>query len=68
MALETRWSPCGPGVETARHSDGGLLVRARGDVDGPVLHYTRAEVDAFVRGVRDGEFDDLAAPVGAELS
>lgn len=68
MAHETRWDPSGPGLETARHPDGGLLVRARGDVDGPVLHYTRAEVDAFVRGVRDGEFDDLAAPAGPELS
>jgi hypothetical protein len=54
------WVASGPGLETARHPDGGLLVRAVGDTEGPVLHYTRAEVDAFVRGVRDGEFDDLA--------
>ncbi|WP_331627199.1 DUF397 domain-containing protein [Actinomycetospora sp.] len=52
----------GAGVETARLADGGLLVRAAGDADGPVLHYTRAEMDAFVRGVKDGEFDDLAEP------
>lgn len=56
------WVPSGPGLETARHPDGGVLVRALGDAEGPVLHYTRAEVDAFVRGVRDGEFDDLADP------
>ena len=53
------WVASGPGLETARHPDGGLLVRVVGDAEGPVLHYTRAEVDAFVRGVRDGEFDDL---------
>ena len=57
-----RWTTSGAGIETARLSDGGLLVRARGDVDGPVLRYTRAEVDAFVRGAKDGEFDDLAGP------
>lgn len=56
------WTPSGTGIETARLGDGGLLVRAAGDVDGPVLHYTRAEVDAFVRGAKDGEFDDLVAP------
>jgi hypothetical protein len=56
------WTASGPGLETARHPDGGLLVRSRGDTEGPVLHYTRAEVEAFVLGVRDGEFDDLAVP------
>jgi hypothetical protein len=56
------WTPSGAGIETARLADGGLLVRATDDADGPVLHYTRAEVDAFVRGAKDGEFDDLAGP------
>ncbi|MCD2190281.1 DUF397 domain-containing protein [Actinomycetospora soli] len=56
------WTPSGSGLETARHPDGGLLVRAAGDAAGPVLHYTRAEVEAFVLGVRDGEFDDLTQP------
>ncbi|MDL5155935.1 DUF397 domain-containing protein [Actinomycetospora termitidis] len=55
------WTASAAGLETARHPDGGLLVRALGDREGPVLHYTRAEIDAFVRGVRDGEFDDLAS-------
>ncbi len=27
--------------------------------DGPVLYFTEAEWDAFVAGVKDGEFDDL---------
>lgn len=56
-----RWKASGAGIETARLTDGGLLVRSAGDEDGPVLYYTRAEVDAFVRGAKDGEFDDLAA-------
>ena len=29
--------------------------------DGPALVYTRAEVAAFLAGVRNGEFDDLAS-------
>jgi hypothetical protein len=62
MTDTTGWSPSGAGVETARLADGGLLVRAAGDVDGPVLRYTRAEMDAFVRGAKDGEFDDLTEP------
>jgi hypothetical protein len=60
----TRWSTSGAGIETARLPDGGILVRAAGDVNGPVLRYTRAEIDAFVRGAKDGEFDDLAGPCG----
>ncbi len=56
------WTASGAGIETARLADGGLLVRAAGDLDGPVLRYTRAEMDAFVRGAKDGEFDDLAGP------
>lgn len=27
--------------------------------EGPVLYFTEAEWDAFVAGVKDGEFDDL---------
>jgi hypothetical protein len=27
--------------------------------DGPVLFYTKAEIAAFIQGVKDGEFDDL---------
>ena len=59
-----RWTTSGAGIDTARLPDGGLAVRAAGDVDGPVLHYTRAEIDAFVRGAKDGEFDDLAGSCG----
>ncbi len=27
--------------------------------NGPALVYTRAEVEAFLTGVKDGEFDDV---------
>ncbi len=63
-----RWTTSGAGIETARLADGGLLVRAAGDVDGPVLRYTRAEMDAFVRGAKDGEFDDLAGSCGGSAA
>jgi hypothetical protein len=41
------------------------------DPDGPVLHYTPAEWLAFIRGVRDGEFDlppQLQAQAEAKLA
>ncbi|MGH3589241.1 MAG: DUF397 domain-containing protein, partial [Pseudonocardia sp.] len=31
------------------------------DPQGPALVYTRAEIDAFIKGAKDGEFDDLTA-------
>jgi predicted secreted Zn-dependent protease len=34
-----------------------IAVRDSKDPAGPVLGYTRAEWDAFIGGVRDGEFD-----------
>lgn len=27
--------------------------------DGPALVYTRAEIEAFINGAKDGDFDDL---------
>jgi len=54
----------------ARNCDGGSCIRVAssagmiviGDTKnprGPVLSYTRAEWDAFVTGIRQGDFDDL---------
>lgn len=34
-----------------------VAVRDSKDVNGPVLVFTHAEWDAFVRGAKDGEFD-----------
>ena len=40
-------------------ADAGKLyvMRNSGDPDGPRLYFTEAEWDAFVLGVKDGEFD-----------
>jgi hypothetical protein len=38
-------------------ADGRLLVRDTKNPDGSVLEFTVSEWDAFVRGVRAGEFD-----------
>jgi predicted secreted Zn-dependent protease len=44
-------------VEVADH-DGMIMVRDTKDHgNGPVHRYTRAEWDAFIAGVRNGEFD-----------
>jgi hypothetical protein len=44
-------------VEAAFLADGGVALRHSKHPEGSVLHYTRAEWQAFVRGVNDGEFD-----------
>jgi len=44
-------------VEVANLSGGTVGVRDSKDVQGPVLRFTPAEWDAFLGGVRNGEFD-----------
>ncbi|GAA3126896.1 DUF397 domain-containing protein [Planomonospora alba] len=44
-------------VEVARLSGGRVGVRDSKDRQGPVLIFTPGEWDAFVGGVKDGEFD-----------
>jgi len=46
-------------VELAWLSGDAVGVRNSRDPAGAVLHFTRGEMEAFVRGVKDGEFDDL---------
>jgi Domain of unknown function (DUF397) len=46
-------------VEMARLAGGEVAVRNSRDPDGPTLIYTPDEVEALLRGVRNGEFDDL---------
>ncbi|WP_219414967.1 DUF397 domain-containing protein [Pseudonocardia nigra] len=46
-------------VELAPLADGTVAIRDSKHPDGGVLIFTRAEVDAWVKGVRAGEFDDL---------
>jgi hypothetical protein len=44
-------------VEVALLQGGGRAVRDSKDPDGSVLRFTAGEWDAFIGGVKDGEFD-----------
>jgi hypothetical protein len=46
-------------VEFAKLPGGHVAVRNSRFPDGPALVYTPAEVEAMLRGVKDGEFDHL---------
>jgi hypothetical protein len=52
-------NPNGDCVELALLPAGGVAVRNSRAPRGPALIYTRAEIAAFVRGAKAGEFDDL---------
>ena len=52
-------NPTGNCVELAPLADGGVAVRNSREPAGPVLVYTRAEMVAFLGGVKNGDFDDL---------
>jgi len=52
-------NPNGNCVELAALLDGSIGVRNSRDPEGPALIYTKAEVAAFLAGVKAGEFDDL---------
>ncbi len=58
-------------VEVAELPDGDVALRNSHDPEGPALVYTRAEMEAFAAGVKNGEFDwidDHAATPGAPAS
>lgn len=44
-------------VEVAVDADGGRWLRDTKDRTTPAHHYPSTEWDAFIRGVKDGEFD-----------
>jgi hypothetical protein len=54
-------NPTGNCVELARLPDGKIAVRNSRHPSGPALVYERAEIDAFVRGAKAGEFDGMLA-------
>jgi hypothetical protein len=56
----SRSNPSGNCVEVAALPDGAIAVRNSRHPSGPALVYTRAEISAFMAGVKDGEVDDLA--------
>jgi hypothetical protein len=49
-------------VEVAQLPDGQIGVRDSKSPHGPVLQFTPGEWNAFTAGVRNGEFDNPAAP------
>jgi hypothetical protein len=54
-----RSNPGGNCVELAALPGGGFAVRNSRFPEGPALIYTRAEIEAFLGGAKDGEFDAL---------
>jgi uncharacterized protein DUF397 len=54
-----RSSAQGNCVELARLSGAGVAIRNSRHPQGPALIFTHAELDAFLAGVKDGDFDDL---------
>jgi hypothetical protein len=48
-------------VELAVLPGGGIAMRNSQDPGGPVLIYTYDEIEAFIYGTKDGEFDHLVA-------
>ncbi|HUY47079.1 MAG TPA: DUF397 domain-containing protein [Streptosporangiaceae bacterium] len=52
-------NPNGSCVEVAGLPGGAIAIRNSRHPGGPALIYTPAEVTAFIRGVKDGQFDDL---------
>jgi hypothetical protein len=52
-------NPSGSCVEVAGLPDGAIAVRNSRHPSRPTLIYTRAEITAFLSGVKNGEFDDL---------
>lgn len=54
-------NPSGSCVEVAELPDGSIGVRNSRYPSGPALIYTRAEIEAFLVGAKNGEFDDLGS-------
>ena len=54
-----RSNPSGNCVEMAELPSGEIAVRNSRDPEGAILVYTREEVEAFVGGAKDGDFDHM---------
>jgi hypothetical protein len=65
--VSARWrksqasNPSGSCVQVAELADGAIAMHNSRYPSGPALIYTRAEIAAFLAGVKNGEFDDLGA-------
>jgi uncharacterized protein DUF397 len=61
---EIRWqkssfSPSSNCVEVAEYPDGTVAVRDSNHPDAGTLHFTRADMIAWIQGCKAGEFDHL---------
>jgi hypothetical protein len=62
---EARWRKSGRSsaqgncVETAKLAGEEIAIRNSRDPQGPALVFSKAEICAFLEGVKDGDFDDL---------
>jgi hypothetical protein len=54
-----RSNPSGNCVEMAELPGGDIAIRNSRDPQGPVLVYSRAEIEAFIGGAKEGDFDHL---------
>lgn len=64
VELEEQWAMV---PTSAEHPDGStrfIAMRNSKDPGGPQLHYTPAELAAFIDGCRNGEFGHLVTPAG----
>lgn len=66
MAVELAMIPSGLALKFPEIPRGGteqalaqIALRRAGDVNAPVVLYTKSELEAFIGGTQDGEFDDL---------
>jgi hypothetical protein len=64
----TASNPSGSCVEVAELGDGAVALRNSRHPSGPALIYTRAEITAFLTGVKNGEFDDLYPSPGGSVT
>jgi hypothetical protein len=55
-------------VEVASPPDGQVGIRHSKHTEGPVLRFTPDEWQAFLGGVRNGEFDSFGPEAGALIS
>lgn len=58
--VKSSYSTVGNCVELAQLPNGSVAVRNSTDPEGPALVYTKAEIEAFLRGAAAGEFDAFA--------